>query len=708
VIESARMASPAGPRASPAGRRPPRRARRPGAWGAVLAGLLLARAPLALDRVELSLGRVEGAGWWAEGVRLVLGLGDAGPSLELAAPVLVLPAPLAGVEGARLRCPTLTVRDAGYHCAGATLDLRGTLLDRPELAVDLTYDPRSGRLEARLLDVRLAGGRLALAGRRGAEGWALSGEGEGLALAELPARLGLAAGLPPGWRASGQARLRVEAEGAGARTLVTLQGSAAGVGFGDGSGRREGQALAGTLAVRAERQDLAWQVEGSLRLDRGQLYLDPVFLDAGKAPLEAEGAGTWDPASGLLDLGRVRYHHPGVVELEGRLQGRLEPALGLPGGQVTRLDARLGPLYDTYLQPLLRGTVLDRLAVTGTAGGEARWTAAGPQAVRLALREAAAEDLEGRFGLRGVDGEVRWAARGPVEPSELRWAGGNLFRVPFGAAGLAATAAGDELRLARPLELPVLGGSAIIERLEAWGLGTPAPGASLEGLLTPVSMEALSAALGWPSLGGALSGVVPALRYADGRVQVEGALLVRVFDGEVVIKDLVLERPFGVVPKASADLDVRALDLQALTRAFSFGMIEGRLGGWVRGLRLEGWRPVAFDARLETPTGDRSRHRISQRAVESLASLGGPSGTLSRAFFGLFQEFSYARLGIACRLRAGVCEMDGVGPADGGYAIVEGGGIPRIDVVGYNRRVDWETLVARLRDATQVGAPRME
>ena len=33
----------------------------------------------------------------------------------------------------------------------------------------------------------------------------------------------------------------------------------------------------------------------------------------------------------------------------------------------------------------------------------------------------------------------------------------------------------------------------------------------------------------------------------------------------------------------------------------------------------------------------------------------------------------------------------------GGYALVRGGGIPALNVIGYNRRVDWHELVDRLQ-----------
>jgi hypothetical protein len=165
-------------------------------------------------------------------------------------------------------------------------------------------------------------------------------------------------------------------------------------------------------------------------------------------------------------------------------------------------------------------------------------------------------------------------------------------------------------------------------------------------------------------------------------------------------------RPFGVVPRLRADLTLDDLDLGLLTRALSFGSIEGRLDGRVTSLVMERWQPVAFDANFHTPADDTSRHRISQRAVDNLASLGGANAVLSSTFLRVFSEFSYERLGISCRLRAGVCEMGGVEPASRGFYLVKGGGLPpRIDVVGFNRRVDWQTLLSRLRALSSARGP---
>ena len=150
-----------------------------------------------------------------------------------------------------------------------------------------------------------------------------------------------------------------------------------------------------------------------------------------------------------------------------------------------------------------------------------------------------------------------------------------------------------------------------------------------------------------------------------------------------------------------------------MTGAFSFGRITGRLSGRVDGLRLFNWAPVAFDARLYTPPGDRSKHRISQRAVENIGSIGGGgagvTAALSSGFLRFFDDFNYDQLGLSCRLENDVCAMTGVAPApNGGYYLVKGKGLPRIDVIGSSRRVDWPRLVQQLIAATKSGGPTVK
>src|SRR3546814_1738237 len=72
------------------------------------------------------------------------------------------------------------------------------------------------------------------------------------------------------------------------------------------------------------------------------------------------------------------------------------------------------------------------------------------------------------------------------------------------------------------------------------------------------------------------------------------------------------------------------------------------------------------------------------------------AGSLQARLIGLVDDFGYSRIGGSCRLANQVCAMGGLHSSGDGFTIVEGAGIPRLDVVGFNRNVDWPTLVERL------------
>ena len=101
-------------------------------------------------------------------------------------------------------------------------------------------------------------------------------------------------------------------------------------------------------------------------------------------------------------------------------------------------------------------------------------------------------------------------------------------------------------------------------------------------------------------------------------------------------------------------------------------------------------------------------HPVSR--MRFAVAAGFPSGDqffayLKDSFDTLYAEGKAGRsrmmsIGLHCRLERGVCLMDGIDGevrANGGFVIVRGGGVPALDVIGYNRRVDWDELVNRLQ-----------
>jgi hypothetical protein len=226
-------------------------------------------------------------------------------------------------------------------------------------------------------------------------------------------------------------------------------------------------------------------------------------------------------------------------------------------------------------------------------------------------------------------------------------------------------------------------------------------GLAVEGL----DVGQLAATMDWPAFEGRLDGRIPRARYADDRLDFEGILTTRMFDGTVQVSGLAMERPFGTAPTLSADIVMDDLNLESLTKVFGFGEITGALDGSIRNLRLVDWSAEGFDADLHTDSSWEGRRRISQRAVQDLSSVGGEGGGLGNSLqaqaLKLFDDFGYRQIGISCRLAEQVCDMDGLRSAGNSFIIVEGSGLPRLTVTGYNRRVDWPTLVERLVAVTQ-------
>jgi hypothetical protein len=370
----------------------------------------------------------------------------------------------------------------------------------------------------------------------------------------------------------------------------------------------------------------------------------------------------------------------------------------LQGLEVELHSRDLSSLATRYLSGWLGVAGLGGLEASGGVDADIRIASGRLTAIDARLHDIALQAAGKGFAFEGLDGDLRFSDAAPVE-SELRWRSGSLNGIPFGAATLPWRSERGELRTRAPVAVSMLGGQVRFDDL------TLRPPAGDDGLrmqfglaLDALELGTLSQTFGGPAFRGTLSGTIPVARYADDRLDFDGGLSMQLFDGSIDVTALSMERPFGVAPTLSADFALHDLDLLAITEVFDFGSISGRLDGRIDAMRLVDWTPVAFDAELHTVRRQGVRQRISQRAVQNISSVGDASfvGSLQGRLIGLFDDFGYARIGISCRLSNEVCAMGGIHSAKAGFTIVEGAGVPRLDVVGFNREVDWPTLVERV------------
>ena len=674
--------------------------------------LLLSCTVSAIDRIQLDLGVIENDYWKLTEARLSIDWSSPGQSV-MRVEIPRIDFGNRAIDALTLSCDSFRWLQSEISCQRGRLSFSSQWANADAIPASFSYKPDSGRLDLSISNLPLAAGRLGLSIRYQKDDWTTGVSLERMELAAL-AKLAHENGWPlPGLAVQGKVEGRVELHGNKQglkRALWHL--SALDSAYSNDAGTQAAEELQLSSSGQADYRGNNWLIDSKLSVSRGMLYSDPVYLEFSKdRSLQLASRIEWDPRSRRIQLTSMEINQPGVVA--GTLRAVLQPDSDVPlqSLEVHINQSWLPGFYQSWIQPWLAGTVLERLETRGRLQGEFHLADGEPRSLQLALDDVSLQEPEGLFGVQGLNARLAWSNDDRIYRSSLAWQSANVYRLTLGEASLPLETGRRHLKLLDPVTTDFLDGQLQVEEFELGVNDDKGMHWLLDGLLTPVSMRTFSSAVGWMPLSGTLSGMVPRMRYEDGILTLGGILLVQAFDGDITVRNLRIEKPLGIVPRLWADTRLQGIDLKTLTRTFSFGRIEGRVNGEIDDLYMEAWQPVAFDARLETAKDDRRRHRISQKAVDNISNLGGAGmgGVMSRGFLRFFEDFRYQRLGISCRLEHNICHMDGVAPAADGFYLVKGSLLPpRLDVIGHNREVDWSSLLERLINITQGEGPRIE
>jgi hypothetical protein len=504
-----------------------------------------------------------------------------------------------------------------------------------------------------------------------------------------------------------------------AATVIRYELDFAGLGFDSPDGRFAAEELAMhcagvvTLGEAVDAGLLAEITGGAVLLDNFYTSFDSNRMSL-RSQLQMTGS--------RLHVRQLELTDGNALTLEARASLDLGKADAQIDYRVDRLDLQFPQAYERYIESTVAAATLDGLTVTGSLG----WKGAGPEGLAgagvLDLVDLSIVDTKrGRFAVTGLEAHVSASEEearsgrgsgigsdGQALESHFSWRGLLLQKINLGAGKAALTARPGHFSLAEPLRLEVLGGQLALDELQVTipdsrAAAGAVPDIRLFASLRDLDMGQLSRALGWPAFSGTISGEVPGVTLQDGVLAVEGQIEFKVFSGQVLLSGLRIERPFGVLPSMAANLEARNLDLQQLTSTFSFGQISGQLSGYVHDLRMLDWKPVAFDAWFGTPAEEKGSHDISRQAVNHLTTIGGGSATTALAgpVMKLFNNFSYRRLGLGCRLSNNTCEVRGLDDDSVSVLIMEGAGVPKIMIRAYNRQMDWPSMVGGLTAASQ-------
>jgi hypothetical protein len=657
--------------------------------------ILICPTAQALDEVSMTLANITAKAWQIEGAAITLtNINKTPQQLLLTINKFQLPAPFSELSLLDIRCTAFTWQADELRCQQGQVSLH--LPQWQTRTAQLSFVIQKNHSLFKLTDAHWLGGIASIDGEAQGDNWSMTmtmkaANGKAL-LALLPATL---------FKLSNgdvDFQLQVSGNETGIKTARLNMDVKQLTGQTD-TGRFATEKLSVHTQINAQNTGDNWQWQSQSQLNTGALYAEPVYLKPEGHAMTLTAEGSLNTATSELDIQAINFQHLPTGSLNGNARLTYNKQLSLEHAQFTLRSDDLQTLTVVYLKPFFAQSFLDSLAFAGHLDAKFTLTAGALTALSASVNQLAITDSVKRIKLQNGLGTINWSANETFnQPSQFAWQQLQLYELPIGATQLKFVTNAGNVQLLGNANLPFLGGDIHIQQFKLQTNAKDAEKVVFQGEVNQVSLQQLSAALKWQPLIGTLSGSIPQVNYRDKKLTLDGELLIKVFNGTVKVAKLAAANLFNALPSFYADIDIDQLDLEQLTSKYEFGNITGKLSGFVNQLHIENGQPIGFLAWLGTPDNDDTPHRISQKAVNNIAHIGGSgaSDLVSRSFLKLFDTFGYDKIGLGCYLHEGVCQLSGVKATDLGYTIVLGGGVPRIDVIGYNTRVDWTVLMERL------------
>ena len=425
-------------------------------------------------------------------------------------------------------------------------------------------------------------------------------------------------------------------------------------------------------------------------------------------PINIDILGSYGLNDGQLSVDSAVIKQTGVMDLDVEAQIGYGDKIDLQSIIINVSKLQPGKVLSQLEYPVIPFLEKEKLTLLGMLSGSL--TAKSPLSKQpeissmIGLTDVSYSYDGQALGINGLSGVINWNSMGDARPSTISWDDGNFQLIPFDNSVLNFRLGSNSLHIDK-FRLPTLGGKVVVDSVSVQELGSNIKEYKYDlGVrVEDINLVELTTALEWPEMQGVINASFPRVTFENDVIELDGSAKLKLFDGEMMVSNLAIEEPLGIVPRMRGDLEIYKLDLEELSSTLQFGRITGKLNGYARDIQLEQWFPVAMDMSLYTPDDDDTKRRISQKAVDFISDVGGVGGSLSRTYLRFFEEFSYDKIGINLQLEDGVCNITGIEPTGDGYYIVKGSFIPRIDIVGYESQVSWIELVEKIKGAIESG-----
>ncbi len=453
-----------------------------------------------------------------------------------------------------------------------------------------------------------------------------------------------------------------------------------------------------------------------LNMKGGEILYDLYYVDLKSNPFSFSGESVLRPSAKSVEFKNL------TIALENALSMKATGVLKVQTPLKVQLSleippAPLGPLFKLFVvdplqskKPFLSdfkigGRVSTHLKMDNTGGG---WSVKG----RLRWQDGSLSMQDKNLGLGDIRMDVPiWYLAGNENSNETPLEGdmtiGRLTipPMPEQPVSIRIRAAPNSLMIPGSLEIRIPGGSARLGPVTIHDVFSRNISAKTDVAVNPTDIAPLLSSV-WPDMPKSqLYGTLDPVIIRGDRIETAGVLTWEGFGGKIILSKLGIDRflTAGSLIRLTAKLD--DLNLGQVTGGTAFGRIDGVLKGSIRDLEIIYGQPQGFDLLLETEKKRGISQKISIKAVNNIAQIGGgqsPFVGLAGTFTTLFETLNYEKIGIRASLINDMFKINGTVVDQGREYLMKGSLLAGVNIINQNpdNRIRFKDMVKRIKRVT--------
>ena len=455
----------------------------------------------------------------------------------------------------------------------------------------------------------------------------------------------------------------------------------------------------------------------------GEALYDRYYLNLKRNPMVTSCKGTYDFQKKWIEFSKLRFDLTGILPLEIRGIFKQGPSPKANADvTVTLPKTPLKPICHHLLQEPYKAEkpFLATLETEGDVSAQFRisgfqdaWQVRG----RLGWLGGNFSLPDKGIALKGIHLDLPLWYRTGVANSLVEALSGRLSvesitipLLPEQPLSIPLNAGPNRISVTSPTVIHIPGGDIRLGSVKAEKLFGPDLTIRTRLEFDDIKLQPLLSRIWTRPLKGSFTGILDPVRYENHTVTTKGELKADAFEGNIILSDLGASGVFTSAPVFKLNAKWENLLLSEMTTDTAFGKIEGVLKGHLRDVEMAYGQPQRFSLLLETVRTKGISQKISVKAVENIAQIGGgqsPFMGLAGAFASLFKTFPYEKIGIRANLENDVFTVNGTIREGGTEYLVKRGSFSGVDIVNQNpdNRISFKDMVKRIKRVGAKGGP---